>query len=168
MSEHGADASLEQIARDAGVGSGTVRRHFPTRHALLAAVFHDRVEDLCRTARDLQESPDPLAALLDWLGLVTARAADIRGLATALARDRATPDVTHEHCASGRLHDAGAPLVARAAAAGLLRPEVTIIDLLGLVTGIALATEHHPRPPADADRLLRVAIEGIGPVAPRP
>jgi AcrR family transcriptional regulator len=61
------------VARDnAGVGSGTVRRHFPTRQALLAAVFQERVEHLCQNARGLLDAPDARAALLDGLGAVNA------------------------------------------------------------------------------------------------
>ncbi|MYV55588.1 helix-turn-helix domain-containing protein, partial [Streptomyces sp. SID3212] len=64
VAAHGADASLEQIARTAGVGSATVRRHFPGRRALLEAVFHERIEVLCARARELADAPDARAALL--------------------------------------------------------------------------------------------------------
>ncbi|MEU8379236.1 TetR/AcrR family transcriptional regulator [Streptosporangium sp. NPDC048865] len=162
---HGADASLEQIARLAGVGSGTVRRHFPTRHALLEAVFRERVETLCDHARDLSARPDTRAALLEWLNAVTASAATIRGLAIALTRDRASdPGVAHEHCASAQLTRAGDLLVRRAAQAGTLTPGVTVTDVLALVTGIALATENEPDPAAEANRLLGLTIAGISPL----
>lgn len=59
IAEHGAEASLEEIARHAGVGSATLHRHFPSRQALLEAVFRDRVEILCAKARDLAASPIP-------------------------------------------------------------------------------------------------------------
>ncbi|MEO3859623.1 TetR/AcrR family transcriptional regulator [Acrocarpospora sp. B8E8] len=154
----------QQIARIAGVGSGTVRRHFPSRHALLEAVFRERIETLCVHARDLTGRADTRAALLEWLGAVTAYAATIRGLAIALTRDRAAdPEVAHEHCASAQLTEAGDPLVRRAADDGALRPGVTIADLLALITGIALATENHPDPAAEANRLLGLTIAGISP-----
>lgn len=161
---NGADASLEQIARLAGVGSGTVRRHFPNRHALLAAVFRERVESLHAHAADLSGRPDSRAALLEWLTAVTTSAATIRGLAVALNRDCGDePGPAHEHCATSRLLDAGAPLVRQAA--GALAPGVTVADLLALVTGIALATENHPDPAAEAGRLLGLAFSGISPSA---
>jgi AcrR family transcriptional regulator len=164
IAEEGPDASLEQIARTAGVGSGTVRRHFPNRHALLEAVFRERVETLCAHARDLTGRADTRAALLEWLSAVLADAATIRGLATALARDHATdPGAVHEHCCSAQLTEAGDPLARRAADDGALAPGVTIGDLLALITGIALATEHHPDPAADAQRLLGLAIAGVSP-----
>ncbi|MDH2424866.1 TetR/AcrR family transcriptional regulator [Sphaerisporangium sp. TRM90804] len=163
IAAQGADASLEQIARTAGVGSATVRRHFPTRHALLEAVFRERVETLCAHARDLTARADTRAALLEWLSAVTADAATIRGLAIALTRDQADPGVAHEHCSTARLTEAGAPLVRRAADAGALTPGVTITDLLNLITGIALATEHHPDPAAEANRLLTLTVAGVSP-----
>jgi AcrR family transcriptional regulator len=164
IAEHGADASLEQIARTAGVGSATVRRHFPSRHALLEAVFRERVETLCAHARDLTGKADTRAALVEWLSAVTANTATIRGLAIALARDPATgPEAPHDHCCTAQLTEAGAPLVLRAANDGALAPGVTITDLLTLVTGIGLATEHHPDPATEADRLLRLTITGVSP-----
>ncbi|GAA2909806.1 TetR family transcriptional regulator [Actinoplanes cyaneus] len=167
IAEQGADASLEQIARTAGVGSGTVRRHFPTRHALLAAVFQDRTELLAGRARELAGRPDSRAALLEWLDAVLSFATTSRGLAEALHRDHvADPADVHEHCATARLTEAGRPLVDRAAAEGALAPDVTVTDLLSLVTGIALTTEHHPDAAAEASRLLGLTIAGISPGRP--
>jgi AcrR family transcriptional regulator len=164
IAAYGADASLEQIARIAGVGSATVRRHFPSRHALLAAVFSARVEALAAQARDLSGAADTRAALLEWLSAVTASAASIRGLAMALTRDRvADPEEAHEHCATAQLTEAGEPLVRRAVRDGTVAPDVTITDLLTLITGIALATEHHPDPATEANRLLGLTVAGLSP-----
>jgi len=164
IAAHGADASLERIARIAGVGSGTVRRHFPTRHALLEAVFQGRIEGLCAHARDLAGAADARAALLEWLSEVTASASAIRGLAVALTYDPVNdPAEPHDHCATARLTQAGAPLSRRAAQDGVLTPGVTITDLLTLVTGIALATENHPDPAVEAKRLLGLVIAGVSP-----
>ncbi|SNY46820.1 TetR/AcrR family transcriptional regulator [Paractinoplanes atraurantiacus] len=162
IAAEGAGASLEQIARTAGVGSGTVRRHFPTRHSLLEAVFRRRIDTLTARAADLADHPDPRAALLEWLAAVTSFASTVRGLAEALNRDHtAGPGEPHDHCATARLTEAGAPLVSRAAPT--LTPGVTITDLLALVTGIALATEHHTDPAAEATRLLSLTIAGVSP-----
>ncbi|MFF5076170.1 TetR/AcrR family transcriptional regulator [Actinoplanes sp. NPDC000266] len=162
IAREGADASLEQIARTAGVGSGTVRRHFPTRHALLEAVFRRQTDALADRAADLADHADPRAALLEWLAAVISFAATVRGVAEALNRDRAAgPGEAHGHCATARLTEAGAPLVERAAP--VLTPGVTISDLLTLVTGIALATEHHPDPATEATRLLDLTITGVSP-----
>lgn len=164
IAEHGADASLEQIARTAGVGSGTVRRHFPTRHALFEAVFRRQMDTLTDRAAELAARPDTRAALLDWLGDMLTFATTTRGLAEALNRDHVVdPGEEHDHCATARLTEAGRPLVERAAADGALTPGVTISDLLSLLTGIALATEHHPDGAAEAQRLLTLTIAGVSP-----
>ncbi|GLW20595.1 TetR/AcrR family transcriptional regulator [Microbispora triticiradicis] len=164
IAAHGPDASLEQIARVAGVGSATLRRHFPSRHALLEAVFRERVETLCARARELTGGSDTRAALLEWLSAVVADAATIRGLATALTLDPAIDaGAAHEYCCSAQLTEAGEPLVRRAADDGALAPGVTIADLLTLITGIALATEHRPDAAAEADRLLGLAVAGVSP-----
>ncbi|MEV0326907.1 TetR/AcrR family transcriptional regulator [Micromonospora echinospora] len=162
VAEHGADASLEQIARTAGVGSGTVRRHFPTRHALLEAVFRERIDALCAHAGELAGNPDPRAALVDFLIAITRAAATIRGLAEALNRGRAEG----VYCASDQLSEAGEPLVRRAAEAGMLVPGITFADLSTLATGIALATENDRDPGTTATRLLSLAMTGFT-VTPR-
>ncbi|NEA11679.1 helix-turn-helix transcriptional regulator, partial [Streptomyces sp. SID10692] len=90
VARHGAAASLEQVARTAGVGSATVRRHFPTRQALLEAVFQERVQALCRRADDLGRSGDSRTALLEWLHDLLAYAVSARGLADALTYEPPT------------------------------------------------------------------------------
>ncbi|WNV86266.1 helix-turn-helix domain-containing protein [Umezawaea sp. Da 62-37] len=158
---HGAEASLEQIARVAGVGSATVRRHFPSRRELLEAVFRGRIEDLADLARGLTAASDARAALLEWLGALTDYATSARGMAAALALDEATPE--HVHACSTKLVDAVEPLLRRAAGAGAVGAGVTTADLVALVTGIALATEHHADPAGQAHRLLALAVAGISP-----
>src|SRR3954454_21665376 len=66
----GADASLDAIARRAGVGSGTLYRHFPTREALIKAVYWARVEQVCARGAELRAAGDPVAALAEWLRLL--------------------------------------------------------------------------------------------------
>ncbi|WP_406138840.1 TetR/AcrR family transcriptional regulator [Streptomyces sp. NBC_01089] len=162
VAAHGADASLEQIARTAGVGSATVRRHFPSRHALLDAVFSERIEALRTHATELADAPDARAALLDWLAALTAYATSARGMADALT-PAGTDGPEHVNACSAKLTAAAGPLLHRAAQAGAVEQDVTIGDLIALVTGIALATEHHPDPGAEADRLLALTVRGISP-----
>ncbi|MGW8378887.1 helix-turn-helix domain-containing protein [Streptomyces sp. ODS28] len=159
VAAHGADASLEQIARTAGVGSATVRRHFPTRRALLEAVSHSRIEALCGRARELADQGDSRRALLEWLGDVVAYSVSAKGLATALAYD----GPVHENSCSAALEEAADPLLRRAARDGALAPGVTAADLITLIVGIALATEHYPDPGAEAERLFRLAVTGLSP-----
>ncbi|MFJ9028619.1 TetR/AcrR family transcriptional regulator [Streptomyces sp. NPDC102274] len=162
VAAHGADASLEQIARVAGVGSATVRRHFPGRRALLEAVFSERIEVLCARAEELAGAADARAALLDWLGALTTYAASARGMGEALVQDGMT-DPEHVNVCSAKLGGAVDPLLHHAASAGAVAPGVTTADLIALVTGIALATENHPDPTAEALRLLGLTMQGVSP-----
>ena len=158
VAEHGADASLEEVARRAGVGSATLHRHFPSRQMLLEAVFKDRVEALCAKAGELLAEPDPGQALFSWLRAVGAHAVANRGLGASLMHggDPTLGETCHDMITS-----AGDALLARARAAGVVRPEITISQLLKLVSAISLAIEQEPDGPAEADRLLAIAIDGI-------
>jgi AcrR family transcriptional regulator len=160
---HGAGASLEQIARTAGVGSATVRRHFPTRHALLEAVSRTRIEALCTRAHDLTDKGDSRTALLAWLSDVVAYCVSARGLAAALAYDPAGADPIHDNACSAALEGAAGPLLRHAISDGAVAENVTVSDLITLIVGITLATEHHPGPAAAADRLFRLTVAGLSP-----
>lgn len=160
VAAHGAAASLEQIARTAGVGSATVRRHFPTRRALLEAVSRERIEALCSRARDLDGVGNSRDALLAWLGDVVAYSVAARGLAAALAFDA---DPVHDNSCASALEDAGNPLLHRAIQDGAVAPGVTVADLITLIVGIVLATEHYADAAAQADRLFRLAVAGLNP-----
>ncbi|QNP75188.1 TetR/AcrR family transcriptional regulator [Streptomyces roseirectus] len=159
VAAHGADASLEQIARTAGVGSATVRRHFPTRRALLEAVSRERIEALCARAHALTGQDDGRTALLAWLDDVLAYSVSARGLAAALAYD----GPVHENSCSAALEEAAEPLLRRAARDGALAADITVSDLITLIVGIVLATEHHPDPATRASRLFRLAVTGLSP-----
>ncbi|MBB5850293.1 TetR/AcrR family transcriptional regulator [Amycolatopsis umgeniensis] len=159
VAAHGAGASLEQIARTANVGSATVRRHFPTRRALLEAVSAHRIEALRVRAAELTGKDDSRAALMDWLDDVVAYCVSARGLAAALAYDGAV----YENSCSAALEKAGEPLLRQAARDGAVAPEVTVGDLIAVIVGIVLATEHHPDPAARADRLFRLTVAGLSP-----
>lgn len=162
VAAHGANASLEQIARVAGVGSATVRRHFPTRRALLEAVSHRRIDALCERARELAGKDDSRAALLEWLGDLLAYCVTARGLANVLTYDAET-EAAHQNACSVRMEEAGGPLLRRAVEDGAVSGEVTVADLVTLVVGIALATEHHPDPRGAAERLFALAVAGLSP-----
>lgn len=163
VAAHGAGASLEQIARTAGVGSATVRRHFPTRRALLEAVSRERIEALRARAHELTGAGDGRDALLEWLNDVVAYCVTARGLAAALSYDGAGTDPTHENSCSAALEEAAGPLLRRAQRDGAVPAGVTVTDLITLIVGITLATEHHPDPAAQADRLFRLAVAGLSP-----
>jgi AcrR family transcriptional regulator len=163
VAANGAGASLEQIARTAGVGSATVRRHFPTRRALLEAVSRKWIQALCVRAQDLTGRGDSRNALLEWLSDVVAYGVSVRGLAAALAYDGAGADPVQESSCSAALEEAAGPLLYRAVHDGAVAKGVTVADLITLVVGIVLATEHYPDPAARADRLFRLAVAGLSP-----
>ncbi|MFD8617554.1 TetR/AcrR family transcriptional regulator [Streptomyces sp. NPDC059513] len=162
VARHGAAASLEQVARTAGVGSATVRRHFPTRQALLEAVFQERIQALCRRADELTRADDSRAALLEWLHDLVKYAVSARGLADALTYEPPTDDPAQHSCGAA-LEAAAAPLLHRALRDGTVRPGVTFHDLITLAVGIALTTEHHTEPAIQADRLFTLTVEGLSP-----
>lgn len=174
VARHGAAASLEQVARTAGVGSATVRRHFPTRQALLEAVFQERIQALRERADQLSRADDSRAALLDWLHDLVRYAVSARGLADVLTYEPPTDvpaaepaDAQARHSCGAVLESAAAPLLRRALRDEAVRPGVTFHDLLTLAVGIALATEHHAEPAVQADRLFTLTVEGLSP-SPRP
>ncbi|MFB1484918.1 TetR/AcrR family transcriptional regulator [Corallococcus sp. RDP092CA] len=154
----GAQVSLEEIARRAGVGSATLHRHFPSRQALLEAVFREGVAQLCARAA-AQPGRKPAAELASWLEEVTVYTATHRGLATALL---AGPEglTAEELCCTDMLLDVLRGLVARASSVGALHSGATSEDLLTLANSIAVANEGDP---AAARRVLRLALNGIRP-----
>ncbi|WDZ88325.1 TetR/AcrR family transcriptional regulator [Nocardiopsis sp. HUAS JQ3] len=163
---HGVDASLEEIARRAGVGSATLHRHFPSRRRLLEVVFHDRAEALCARAREHSRTNGPGPALFAWLRDFNAYAEASRGLAASLLRDGRDADLLErdDGCAA-MITAAAGELLERARRARAVRPGVRAEDLVALVSAISLATEDHPDG-AQAGRLLDIAFAGVRPRGP--
>jgi AcrR family transcriptional regulator len=148
----GASASLEDIARRAGVGIGTLYRHFPTRKELFEAVYVHEVEALCQSAADVT-TLSPWDALAAWLRRFVSYMATKRAVLEELASES-------ELLVSCRtaIAEAGTPLLERAQAAGDARPEATFDDVLRLVIGITLTQAGDA---AQLDRLLTMALDGI-------
>uniref|UniRef100_UPI0038CD42B2 TetR/AcrR family transcriptional regulator n=2 Tax=Streptomyces TaxID=1883 RepID=UPI0038CD42B2 len=161
FAEHGTDASLEDVARRAGVGIGTLYRHFPNRQALMSAVFEDAVSELLARSRELLSAPEPCSALVTWLREMVTHAGEYRGLARALLSVSTDSGSALARC-STPIHEAGGALLARAQQSGTVRPDVSIGDLLQLTHAIALAAEESPGDPNLADRLLRLTLRGLG------
>ncbi|KDR59868.1 MULTISPECIES: TetR/AcrR family transcriptional regulator [Streptomyces] len=168
IAELGAAASIERVARTAGLGSATVRRHFPTRQALLEAVFAERAQALQARAAELTGESDSRAALLAWLRDFTDYAVSARGFADVLAYEPPAEaggeagEAAPSSCGT-MLEAALAPLLARAQREGAARPEASCHDLVTAVAGITLATEHHRDPAAQAARLLDLFVTGLSP-----
>ncbi|MFG2829106.1 TetR/AcrR family transcriptional regulator [Streptomyces sp. NPDC048434] len=160
FTEHGTDTSLEDIARRAGVGIGTLYRHFPNRTALMGAVFQGEVDALLAHARELADAPQPCAALVEWLRAIITHASTYRGLSRALMTASADDSSGMARC-SVPMREAGAALLTRAQQTGAVRPDVSISDLMQLTNGIALAAEESPDDPRLADRLLTLTLSGL-------
>ncbi|WP_307818457.1 helix-turn-helix domain-containing protein [Streptomyces sp. MBT62] len=159
---HGTDASLEDVARRAGVGIGTLYRHFPNRQSLMSAVFEDAVGELLARSRELQSAPQPCVALVSWLREMVAHASEYRGLSRALMAV-ADDDTSALGRCSAPIREAGGALLSRAQDAGDVRGDVEIGDLLQLTHAIALAAEGNPGDPELADRLLTLTLRGLKP-----
>ena len=158
VAEQGAGASLEEVARRAGVGSATLHRHFASRQALLEAVFAGHVDALCARGAELLDEPQPGAALIEWLHAVLRHAAEHRGLAAALLAGGPDPAAGAQF--HRRIHAAGTELLLRAQRAGQVRAGVRAGELLQLVNAISLAAGSDPDAAA---RLLDLALAGVHP-----
>lgn len=158
--EEGLGVPVDQIARRAGVGAGTLYRHFPTKEALFAAVLVDHVQRLAADARAALDSAEPGKALFGFMGRMAAEATTKRSLIDALVG--AGVDIkTAGADAKAEMEEAFARLLERAQAAGEVRPDVTISDLFGLVMGAcAFAGEHDS---SSSDRMLSVVCAGLRP-----
>jgi len=160
--EHGAEAPLEDIARRAGVGIGTLYRHFPTRLALQAAVYQDEVDELCAKAYALLETEPAGDALAAWMRSFAAYGTSKRGLMQTLKEVIDVRSDLFDRCHAEIGEAAGAVLVP-AQQAGTVRPEVTVTDLLRLTHAISVATQHAPE---SADRFLSYLLDGLRPPGP--
>jgi AcrR family transcriptional regulator len=158
---HGPNASLDDIARAAGVGAGTLYRHFPTRLALFEAVYRDSVERLCADGERLLATEPPAQALVDWLHGFVSVVSQKRGLAAALTEEGRTSELFAQ--CHALIDTTGGRLLRRAKAAGEMRDDVALGDLLKMAKAFAYAAETSPEGPALADRLLVLAMDGLRP-----
>lgn len=157
FTEQGASASLEAVADRAGVGIGTLYRRFPTRQALLEAVYADEVDAMALAARDLADRP-PWDALSEWFHQYVGFAATKRALMEALLE--AAPDSDVLLACRTALTQAGTELIERGQHAGVVRPDVEFMDVGRMVSQIAVA------PNTDAeqkDRMLAIVLDGLRP-----
>jgi AcrR family transcriptional regulator len=155
--EHGTEASLEGVARRAGVAIGTLYAHFPNRVALASALLRERHDALFELGEGL---PAEASALRSWVRAVVAHAAAYRGLAEMIVRglSDAASDL-HADC--DRMARTTEHLVAVAARVGAIRRDVTAADVLALAGALAWTREQVS---ADqADRLLDFALAGLRP-----
>lgn len=156
FAERGDSTSLEEIARRAEVGIGTLYRNFPNRQALLEAVYVDEVETLCRSAAELDSLP-PWDALAAWVQRLVAYLATKQALAHELLEylDRDAP--LFKTCRAS-LMTAGQPLLERAQQAQAVRADTSLWDIIQMVGGIAKIPGAEPE---QIQHILAIALDGL-------
>jgi AcrR family transcriptional regulator len=162
VAERGTGVSTEEIAREAGVGVGTVFRHFPTKEALLRAVFVRRYTRMAERARSLADAEDPGAAFFGFVTEVALRAHEKNALSaalqesgTSLASDAAASAVRAE------LQEALGTLLRRAQDAGAVRGDIGTLELQAVMVGAARAAAYAADRPGTRDRMLAITLDGL-------
>ena len=159
FSAGGSEASLEAVARHAGVGIGTLYRHFPTREALYEAVYRREVEQLGDLAEELEDAPEPVEALRRWLRANVQFVATKKGMISALALVAHGSSELHAY-SFDRLTKAIDTLLARAVAAGAIRADISAEDVLRALIGMCYMHDQ-PGWQATTLRLLDVFVDGL-------
>ncbi|MFG2022617.1 TetR/AcrR family transcriptional regulator [Streptomyces sp. NPDC048825] len=156
----GLSVSLDEIARRAGVGPGTLYRHFPTKEALFEAVVHERLRHLVDEARALSRADDPGAALFTILDRVVADAAEKADLIEALAGAGVEVRTTVSATAADLRREIG-HILARAQDDGTVRADIGTADLMAVLGGVLLALRHPANKAADPRRSLAIVLDGL-------
>ncbi|MEU4491936.1 helix-turn-helix domain-containing protein [Streptomyces sp. NPDC023998] len=159
FAEQGLDAHLERIAKEAGVGTGTLYRNFPTREILIEAAYRNELSRLCDAAPDLLATMEPREALRAWMGRFIDYATAKLGMADALRAlvESGVNPYAQSHelmlAALTSLLDAGVR-------AGTIRSDIGATDMFAALTGIALASGK-PEQREQAERLLDLTLDGL-------
>ncbi|MFG2883113.1 TetR/AcrR family transcriptional regulator [Streptomyces sp. NPDC048297] len=161
FAEHGENASLDDIARRAGVGSGTLYRHFPTRQALLEAAYVDRVEALGARGEELAKELPPGEALTRWLHEVCAATIQVRGMKSLLGSAVSDGGSAAVTVCGTVVQGTATRLVEAAQAEGSLRADLEPVELLRLVHGVATASELANGQGKEIPRYLTLLMEGV-------
>lgn len=154
----GVDAPVREIAEKAGVGIGTVYRHFPQRADLVAAVFRQEIDDCANAAPALASAHDPAEAVARWMQRYAAFITAKRGLASALHSGDPAFDTLPGYFKE-RLEPALQTLLDGAAEAGALRADIGAEDLLSAVAG--LCTHAYSQGPEHARRMVDLLVDGL-------
>jgi AcrR family transcriptional regulator len=159
FAEHGTDTSLEEIARRAGVGIGTLYRRFPNRVALLEAVYVDEIQSVCDRAYGFAEQLEPFEALAAWLRSFVGYGLSKKSLASELTVALGKDSPFFQSC-KVNVQEAGQLLLDKAKATGEVRPELELMDIMRLVGGINMGRDMEPD---QANRLLDIVLCGLRP-----
>ena len=159
VTEHGADASMRDIARRADLGLATLLRHFPTREALFDALLCTNLDALTQKADELETSNAPDEALMFWFRAWIAFAQSYRGVVAMMAAAHTNPDsALYASCAA--VHSASARLLRRAQAEGTARADMNGDDLFALITALGWAVDQPSFAPR-ADQLVHLITSAI-------
>ena len=161
FTRRGANASLDDIAKEAGVGAGTLYRHFPTRDALIEAVYRTEVGKLAAAERKFAAEMSPLEALRAWMLLFVDYIATKQIIAAALNSLVGGPSKLFE-ATGAQIKGAMHALVARAIASGDIRPDLDPLDLLRALVGVSNVSSV-PDWRESAKRLVQILLIGSGP-----
>ena len=153
----GVDAPIRDIAGRAGLGVGTVYRHFPQRSDLIAAVFRREIDDCAEAAAGLAADHEPFEALRRWMQRFSAFFATKRGLAAALHSGEPAYAALPEHF-DARLRPALQKLLASAMAAGRIRSDIAAGELLGAIARLSMSEVDEP---AQAQRMVALLADGL-------
>ena len=157
FAEKGADAPLEDIARRAGVGIGTLYRHFPGRLDLQAAVFRTQVRTVCEQGDALLATDAPQQAFAAWVRVLAGYLVTKRGLSRALIDAVGVESELITSCWM-TMRETTERLLESAQRAGVIRPDVTAVDVMRLIHGVAVSSE---KDPSRTDLLLSVMLDGL-------
>jgi AcrR family transcriptional regulator len=157
FARYGVDAPMDDIARQAGVGPGTLYRHFPTREALLLAVYRSDIETIAERARVLGAQLPPWEALSAWLTEQLDYISHRRGVGAAIKKMLGSETETLDYCRD-TMRAAAASLLDPAKQIGAVRAEAEPTMLLRLVHAVGLASETAPE---QAEPMLRVVLSGL-------
>jgi AcrR family transcriptional regulator len=160
FAEHGTEASLEEIARAAGVGVGTLYRHFPTRAALIEEVYRSGADELCASADAFSAQYPPDEALEHWVLGFVGYVARKRGMASALKSALGPESQAVFQAARGRFEETAARLIHAAQEQGTVRRDVEPADVMRAVSGVCMAqAEAHDS--ERAVRVLHLVLDGL-------
>jgi AcrR family transcriptional regulator len=159
FSQDGPDVTLDAIAKEAGVGIGTLYRHFPTREALIEAAYRNELARLCDAVPGLLQVMPPDQATRAWMDRYIDYMATKRGMADALRAVIASGGSPYAQ-SRDRLTGAITALLDAGAAAGTLRRDVQPVDVFASLTGVALTTGE-PAKREQAGRLLDLLMDGL-------
>ena len=165
LGKGGPNASLEAVAQRAGVGIGTLYRHFPTREDLFHTVFRQEMEELADIADSLRDSPEPVEAIRHWLHSNVAFVETKRGMLGALSNVMTDESKRAYADLSGRVTSAVNDILAHGRAAGQVRDGVTAEDLLQTMYALCYARQPGPDWKSQVLRLLDIFVDGLAPAA---